>query len=241
MPVANLIELRDSSKNELYSLKEDDFVTIPELEFKITKYAFQFEWNTDWYDTKLIIQGLGQEYYLPTSSEWGKASKYFKLSYEGEFTDSILAYPDRNGEYNYGLQIPGMPRKGTVPLLIEKSKLEKHGKYRIIVDGKFREIANVPSQSGYIKEYDENLGITISIGKYPIEEFDGAVHTFNQQDNGWGHLDGYDEGLFSIVRGGIESHGSEDGRKFNIIIASPSLSRNHVHTLERAFRVCKSI
>ena len=182
-----------------------------------------------WYDTKLLTQGLGSNYFLPTSAQWGGKEKgarpYLQQNYpelekdfisgECEWVDSLLAFPNEEREYSPRLRISGI-KKGKVPLLIEQSKVERSGDNYVLTEGKVTEVSGLPLKSGYIQDWSEDLGLPTKVGNNPNERFEGAYF--------WVNTDyGYHEGLRALLRGPWYWHARER-RFYTAAVWSPSFS-----------------
>lgn len=200
---------------QLAELKPEDFMVIPSLNIAIAKAKARASdgkvlTRISWYDTKLLTQGLGSNYFLPTSAQWGGKEKgarpYLQQNYpelekdfisgECEWVDSLLAFPNSERGYSPRLQIPGI-KEGKVPLLIDHAKVEKSGESYILKEGKLTKVTEVPElplKSRYIQAWSEGLGLPTKVGKDPNEKFEGAYFWVNTDYS-------YHEGLRALVRG----------------------------------------
>ncbi len=212
---------------EIYKLLDygpKDFVEIDDLNIAISKSKAKTAdgkllTNINWYDAKLLIQSLGPNYFLPTSSQWGKAREFLRRKHPeleqdfiygaAEWVDSLIAFPNDEGKYSPKLQIPDI-KKGKFPLLIEKSKVEKIGEDYIITEGKVVEVPNLPISPGFIHSWDDELGLPTKIDEEPSEEFEGAYFIINRNYE-------YYEGLRAISRGYIIRPCYENDRRFTTI------------------------
>jgi hypothetical protein len=216
---------------KLIEPKPEDFIVIPDLNIAITKDKARTVYGTltniSWWNTKLLIQSLGSNYFLPTSAQWSKAMEYLEENYPklrrsfvtvvDEWVDSLLALPYK-GKYSSKLQIPGIEEK-KVPLLIEQSKVERRGGDYVVTEGKVREVPELPLKPGYIQAWDEDLGLPTKVGGIPNEKFGGAYFMFLE-----GELRAlsYDGGLYLFMRpphvvGGFSfrlARGLSDDEKF---------------------------
>ncbi len=223
---------------QLSELKPEDFMVIPSLNVSIAKTkAKASDGNVltriSWYDTKLLIQGLGSNYFLPTSAQWGGKEKgarpYLQqknseveknfITGEVEWVDSLLAFPNEEGKYSPRLQISGI-KKGKVPLLIEQSKVERSGDNYTLTKGKVTEVPELPLTDGYIQGWNDELGLPTEVGKSPNERFEGAYFWVNKDYD-------YYEGLRALLRGPWGWHDRE--RRFDTdAIWYPSNSNSFV-------------
>lgn len=187
--------------------KPEDFTPIPGLG-TISKYKAKSAdggilTEINWYDTKLLVQGSGSDYFLPTSSQWSKAREYLQKNHPElekdfitgayEWVDSLLAFPDSNGKYSPRLRIPDID-KGKDPLLIEQSKVEKDGDSYVLTEGRVTEVPWLPLKSGYIQGWNEDFGLPSKVGETPNKRFEGAYFwVYTNYD--------YHEGLRALIRG----------------------------------------
>jgi len=193
---------------QLAELKLEDFITIPSLNVAIAKTKTRTAdgkvlTRISWYVTKLLIQRLGSNYFLPTSAQWNKAREYLQQNYpelekdfisgEYEWLDSLLAFPNADGNYSSRLQISSI-KKGRVPLLIEQSKVERSDNGYVITDGKVTEVPELPLKDGYIQDWDEDLGLPTKVGENSNKKFKGAYFCIDTDYN-------YHEGLRALVHG----------------------------------------
>lgn len=203
--------LRQPLRHQLAELRPEDFFVVPGLDVAITKTKARKPDGSvlraiSWYDTKMLIQSL-DNYFLPTSSQWGGKEKgarpYLQRYYpelekdfitEREWVDSLIALPDKEGKYSSTLQISGV-KKGKVPLLIEKSKVERHGYMYVVTEGKVTEVPELPLETGYVQEWDDDLGLPTKVGDEPNETFEKAYFYVNTNYD-------YHEGLRALVRWG---------------------------------------
>jgi hypothetical protein len=193
---------------KLAELKPEDFIYIPSLNIAIAKAKARAASggvlaNISWYDTKLLTQSLGSNYFLPTSAQWSKSRRYLQQHYpelekdfisgEYEWVDSLLAFPNEKREYSPRLQISDV-KKGETPLLIEQSRVEKDGNDYILTEGKVIEVSELPLKSGYIQAWNEDLGLPTKVGKNPNKKFKEAYFWVNTKYS-------YHEGLRALLRG----------------------------------------
>ena len=225
-PIFTLI-MNQNLDYQLAKPKSEEFIPVPGMNIALAKTKARAPdgkilRNISWYDAKLLIQDLGSNYFMPTSAEWSKAERYYYLTYpevEMDFTarpewvDSLLAFPNEKGEYNPRLKIPDI-KKGRVPLLIERSKVVKTSEKRCVIEeGRVMEVPELPLRSGYIKAWDDDLGLPTKVGENPSEEFEKAYF--------W--LDASYGGLRAIVRGLCTQ--DAPGRRFSVTATfSPSES-----------------
>ena len=134
---------------------------------------------------------------MPTLVQLDKAREHLPEGFRSEdilfaWTDSLLALPDKNGNYSPSLQIPEIER-GKVPILIEESKVEKVDDRNLITEGKVIEVPELPLESGFIQEWDESLGLPTKVGENPNEKFEGLFSIDKRYD--------FHEGLRAIIYG----------------------------------------
>lgn len=216
---------------QLAELKPEDFMVIPSLNVVIAKAKARAAdgyvlTDISWYDTKLLIQNLGSNYFLPTSSQWSRAREYLQQNYPelekdfisgDEWVDSLLAFPNGKRQYSPRLQISGV-EKGKVPLLIEQSRVERFGDSYIITDGKVTEYPELPLENGFIQEWNDELGLPTKVGEYPNERFERAYFRVNTDYD-------YHEGLRALVRGCWSWRGHVSARRFGTdALRDPSYS-----------------
>ncbi len=201
---------------QLAGLKSEDFVNIPSLNVAIAKAKTRTAngnvlTRISWYDAKRLVQGLGPNYFLPTSSQWSKSREYLQQNYpelekdfitgEYEWIDSLLAFPNEKAGYSPRLQNSSI-KNGNVPLLIEQSKVERDGN-DVLKDGKVTEVPELPLKSGcYIQAWDDELGLPTKVGEKPNERFEGAYFWVNTDYD-------YHEGLRALIRGHWHWHDRE--------------------------------
>jgi len=204
---------------QLAELKPEDFMAVPSLNVAIAKVKARASdgkvLTISWHDTKLLTQNLGSNYFLLTSSQWSRASEYLQQNYpelekdfisgEYEWVDSLLAFPNEEGQYSRRLQISGI-EKGKFPILIEQSKVERSGANYVLTEGKITEVSGLPLNSGYIQAWSEDLGLPTKVGNNPNERFERAYFWVNTDYN-------YHEGLRALIRGRWAWQGRE--RRFN--------------------------
>jgi hypothetical protein len=208
---------------QLAELEPEDFVVVPGLNFAIAKAKTRASdgkvlTRISWYETKLLAQGLDSDYFLPTASQWDKAREYLQknhpdlekvfLSGEYEWLDSLLAFPNEQGEYSPKLQLSGIGN-GKDPLLIEQSKVERSGESYVLTEGKVIEVPELPLKHGYIQAWDKDLGLPTKLGNHYDGSFEGAHFWVNTNYD-------YHEGLRSLFRGPWRpSHGPDVLRRFD--------------------------
>ncbi len=148
-----------------------------------------------WYGSKEWVQEKGLV--LPYSREWSEAREHFKTNHPdiekdmitgpAEWTDSLIAHPNKNGDYASNLNNTRLPKrgKGKYTLLVEGSVVEKRSDGSYVIDGgEVIELPNFPNQVGYLQKAIPELGLTEE--SYLLINFD-----FN-----------YDKGLRPVIRGG---------------------------------------
>jgi len=213
---------------QLAELKPEDFMVIPSLNVAIAKAKARAAngevlVNISWYNTNLLTQSLSLNpssitYLYSSTGEWDKARKYLEQYYPGlekdfisgeyEWVDSLLAFPNADGNYSPKLQISGI-EKGKVPLLIDHAKVEKSGGDYILKEGeltKVTEVPELPLKGGYIQDWNDKLGLPTEVGKNPNEKFERAYFLVNTYYD-------YHEGLRALFRGHWSSHARE--RRFS--------------------------
>ena len=129
----------ESLQVRLPDLKPKNFNSIPRLGFSITKNKLFYgpdQPELSFYETKIIEQEFGLDYFLPTSLELRIAQKKLNFEiYEGTITDSLVNFPSPFWRHYYSRMIrnPSLEtREGIYPLLLEKTIIvEKNGDYFI--------------------------------------------------------------------------------------------------------------
>ncbi len=121
--------------------------------------------NITWYDAKLWTQE--RNLLLPTSRQWSESRAYLEQEHPdterdmitgpAEWTDSLIAWPNANG--NYASNLNPMPNPGKHPLLIQGSTVyRKDGGY-VINGGKRVELPNLPKIFGRLDKNIPELGL----------------------------------------------------------------------------------
>jgi len=211
-----------ASQYQLSELRPEDFTPIPSLNAAIANTKARASdgkvlTRIRWYETKLLTQSLGSTYFLPTSSQWSTAREYLQqnnpelekdfISGAYEWVDSLLAFPNKDRQYSPRLQISGI-KKGTHPLLIEQSTVERNADDYIITKGNVREVPQLPLKSGYIQAWSRDLGLPTRVGENPNEKFEGAYF--------WVDTDyDYHQGLRALFRGPWAS--DDRARRFDTV------------------------
>ncbi len=216
--LASVLEvmLEKATKYQLAELKPEDFAVIPRLNVAVAKTKVRIAGNRvltniNWFEAKLLIQNLGSDYFMLTSSQWSKARDHLTrvspnveidfITGENEWVDSLLAFPSEDGKYSARLQIP-TTKKEKVPLLIEQSRVEmvqyqaKIEKYYYntynITKGKVTEVPKLPSFYGYIEKWDDDLGLPTKVGSDYSKSVNGSIFAVSTNYD-------CDEGLRALV------------------------------------------
>ncbi len=118
-----------------------------------------------WYAAKQWVQERGLV--IPTSKEWSAARAYFEknhldierdmISGPAEWTDSLIAWPNKDGSYSP--QLNPKVKQGKVPVLIEGSFVDtRNGNY--LIDGGERvELPTFPKSDGRLRNHIPELGL----------------------------------------------------------------------------------
>lgn len=151
-----------------------------------------------WYDAKLWVQG--QRLVLLTSKQWSVARAFFEANNPKveigmrtgpeEHTDSLIAHPNKDGNYASNLNNTRLPKrgKGKYALLVEGSTVEKTGDKTYVIDGgEVIELPDFPKLSGVLGRDIPELGLVSgayleSDSDFSCEEGLRPVH----RGGGWG-------------------------------------------------------
>jgi hypothetical protein len=190
----------------------EDLVFIPDLNCYVSKFKVKNVGRLSWYTITKSLESLG--YGLPLSREWNKVERFMnKNSIENdflkgplEFTDTLLILPDERGNYSPKIYnfTHGYYNK---ILLVEHPKIVKFSDDLLFEKGEVEEVKNLPLKSGYVQEWDEDLGLPKKVGDRPNKEFFGAYFRINSDPN-------YGDGLRVIVRGNWTEY--KQSRRFDV-------------------------
>lgn len=159
-----------------------------------------------WYPTKKWVQERGIA--LPYSREWSTARAYFQtnnpeiekdmITGPAEWTDSLIAHPNKDGNYASNLNNPRLPTRGNgkYPLLIEGSVVERKNDGSYVIDGgEVQELPQFPREYDYLQKSIPELGLVAG---------DSYLYTDSDFNRG--------EGLRPVFRGGrSDIHGRRFG------------------------------